>query len=84
MAKPKVKISERAAIQRINRKLKVQDEKLCTARMFSDGQFMHENTDLGRYYVIDVRRNFVVNTRVDLQGYGRELGAIAEWEELAE
>jgi hypothetical protein len=88
MAKPKavtkVPISERALFQRINRRLKKDGRALQTARGFSDGTYWHENTNLGRYYIVDVRRNFVVNHHLDLQELGRELEVLSPWEELVE
>lgn len=80
----KVPVSERALIQRINRKLKGDDQKLCAARGTWDGPTWHPNSDLGRYYIIDISRNFLVSSNVDLEDYGRELKVLAPWEELAE
>ena len=67
-----VAIPERALIQRVNRKLKADGEKLRTARMFSDGHNLHENTNLDRYYVI-----------VDLEAYSRDLCVLREWEKVS-
>ena len=53
-AKSKVRISERALMQRLNRKLKSEGQILRTARWISDGPLMHEDSNLGRYYAIDL------------------------------
>lgn len=85
MAKQKVLVSERALIQRVNRKLKAEDQKLKATRGFWDkGRNLHyEDTNLGWFYIIDVQRNFVVADHVDLAHLARQLGAMAKWEELA-
>ena len=85
MAKPKLKkvpISERALIQRINRRLKQDGEMLRTARRLDAGGYWVEDSNLGRYYTIDVERNFIVQTFLDLEAYGRKLKVLAEWEAL--
>ena len=76
MAK-RVKISVRAAIQRINRKLKPKGRVLKTART------EQAEDDYGRYYVIDLRRNGVVDMHVNLDDIGSELYVLADWEEVA-
>jgi hypothetical protein len=83
LAKQKVAVTERALFQRVNRKLKQNDQKLLTARGFWDGPHFHESPDLGRHYIIDTYRNVIVDRHVDLEKYGRELGALAKWEVLA-
>ena len=37
---------------------------------------------VGDYYVIDYRRNFVVQKDVDIEDLARELGVLKPWEEL--
>jgi hypothetical protein len=73
-----VPVSERALVQRINRKLWKESEVLKAAR---------PNTravqDLGRYYVID-DRNRVVRQHCDLEEMGRELGVLAAYERLVQ
>ena len=76
-------VSEAALIARINRKLKHQDEMLRTARRYwADGHFL-EHPDLGRYFVVDLFRNLVIQTHVDLEELGREVGALREFEQVA-
>jgi hypothetical protein len=74
MPKTKVGISKRALIQRINRKLRREDEQLRAARGGRD----HQN--LGDYYVIDYRGNFVTRKDVNIVTLGRELGVLQPWE----
>jgi hypothetical protein len=72
----RVKVSERALIQRINRKLAANGESLKKSR----GD--RARSDLGEYYIINLHKNSVVNFGFDLEAKGRELGALAEWEAL--
>jgi hypothetical protein len=39
---------------------------------------------LGRYYIVDLYHNLVVDTYVDIEQLGREIGVLAEWESLHE
>lgn len=78
MKKQTVPISGRALIQRINRKLKLEDQVLRAAR----GE--RARMDLGEYYIIDVRHNFVLFKDIGLKELGRELGVLAKYERLEE
>ena len=40
------------------------------------------NLNLGDYYLIDTRRNWVSRTHVDLEKLGRELEVLQPWERL--
>jgi hypothetical protein len=73
----KVKITERAAFQRINRTLHKQGENLRTARTEK------VEAAMGRHYIIDVKRKAVTADHVDLEKLGRKLGLIEPWEEVA-
>jgi hypothetical protein len=77
MAKQRVPITEKALYQRINRKLRVDGEALKHSRADSRAWL-----DLGDYFTVDVRENFVTRHHVDLADLGRELGVLAEWETL--
>lgn len=77
----KVPVTERALIQRINRKLVKEHELLRTARLRPDG---NQETDLGRFFVVDTFHNRVARTNVDIEEQGRELGVLQPWEVLAE
>lgn len=70
-------VTERAIIQRINRKLADDDLVLKTTR----GANLQRS--VGAHYVIDVQRNFITNTHIDPETYARELGVLAHWEEVA-
>lgn len=81
-APKKVPITERALLQRINRKLKKENQVLRTARGFWAGPNWYEDNNLGRYYVIDIYQNMLVDHHVDIEEMGRDTGALAEWEAL--
>lgn len=74
----RLKITERALMQRINRKLKQDGEQLRTART------QQVETTVGHYFIVDMNRNAITTQRVDLEKMGRELGVIQPWEELGD
>jgi hypothetical protein len=67
--KPKMKITPRAALQRINRALK-------------PGEILKKSRRDGLYYVIDYQKNYVKHEDVDLTELGRTMECIALWEEV--
>ncbi|MCC5840919.1 MAG: hypothetical protein JJT96_12440 [Opitutales bacterium] len=71
----KEKISNRALIARINRKL-MPDEKLRVSR----GPY---SSDIGKYYITN-QFNIIVAAHVNLSELGRELKVLHSGEELAE
>jgi hypothetical protein len=78
-AKPKrkqIEITKRALVQRINRRLAKQDyqEKIEACRSSRDRH------NVGDFYRIDLNRNAVIGTHVDLDELGRELGVLKAWE----
>jgi hypothetical protein len=73
----RVCVTERAIIQRINRKLEPEDRKVKTARS------ARMERDYGRYYMIDIRRNAIADWHVDLDKLGRELNVLGAWEKVA-
>jgi hypothetical protein len=75
-AKLTVPVSERAAIQRINRVLRKNDEVLKATRPGP------ARTALGYFYVLNIRGNYPADTNVDLQKLGRDLAALKPWEEV--
>jgi hypothetical protein len=80
MTKPlKAPVSERALLQRINRKLKPDLEAVKKTR----GGW-RRLSDLGDYYWVDYRRNFMLNHHLDLETVGHELGVLEEWEMVSE
>jgi hypothetical protein len=72
----KMPVSERAIIQRINRKLKPALEALKVARS------ERMRLDVGQYYIIDYRMNAILHHDVDPEALGRELGVLKPWEEV--
>jgi len=72
----KVPVTVRSAIQRINRRLKPDNEMLKTAR----GRYMR--MQVGDYYIVNFNRNFILHTNVDPELLGRELGVLHEWERV--
>jgi hypothetical protein len=75
-----VPVSKRALIQRINRQLVSEERQLKAARGARAKQ------DLGDYYVLNTRSNSVMYQYkdVDLEKLGREVGALREFETLAD
>jgi len=74
----KVPVSMRGLIGRINRKLAPDFQKLCKTR---EGRAQAE---LGDFYIVEYRRNFVADTRVDPEDLGRELGVLRDYETVIE
>jgi hypothetical protein len=73
----KVKITARAAKERINRELAPDLRALKTART------PQAIIDHGKYYVVDFERNYLVHRDVNLEEYGQKLGVIHGWESVA-
>ena len=73
----RVPVSERALVQRINRKLTKDDEQLHATRPGTRAEF-----DLGRYYVRDFRCPNIVRMHVDIEDLARELEVLQPWEEM--
>ena len=74
LRQPKIEVSMRAVIQRINRRLARVGEHL---HRYRGGQWY---TDLGDYYIRDEYRNFLVQGHVEPEGLARELGVLRESE----
>lgn len=70
-------VSERALVARINRALAKQHESLRRCRMGTQAF-----NDLGAYYVLDVYRNHVLATHVNIEALGRELNVLGVGETL--
>ncbi len=73
----KVKVSERAIVARISRALAKEGEALRRCRRDS-----RSYSTLGDYYVIDINRNFVTSTDIDLEKWAREMKVLQAWEEM--
>ena len=67
-------ITDQALIKRINRKLAGIDEQLRKARSYDH--------NLGWFYTVNTYRNWIVDTHVDLEELGRELGVLRPGEEV--
>ena len=74
--KPKSIVSQKAVVQRINRKLWPEG----VLRM-SRSVIMRKQ--IGRYYILDVRRESIARRDVDIESLGRELKALQPWETIA-
>jgi hypothetical protein len=70
----KMPVSARAVIQRINRKLRPDREKLRVTRSDLWRQ------DVGDYYVIDCAKNWITQKHVDPEELGRRLQVLQPWE----
>jgi hypothetical protein len=77
-----VNVSEHALVQRINRKLKHQNERLRRLRGAGNWPPPRGYHDLGEYYVVD-DCNCVTATHCDLEILARDLGAMHERETVA-
>ena len=73
-------VTEQALIRRINRKLAREGQFGEQLHKYRGG---HSLIDLGNFYVIDRDTGGLVQTHVDLEEYGREVGALVKSEELA-
>ncbi len=74
----KAKVTSRAVIQRINRKLAPDMEKLRTTR----GERMQ--LEVGRYHVVDFGRNIITGVNIDPEEMARALGVLEDYEEMVE
>lgn len=77
-------VTERALIQRINRRIGGYDRGTCTAwgerlRKLRGDRWW---ADFGSYYTVDWNTGGLCDRHIDLEEYGREVGALAEWESL--
>lgn len=72
-------VTERAVLLRVNRKLNSCGERL-KRRRYDARRF----DDTGRFYLIDVDRNFLVSADVDLEAFARELGALKPYEKITD
>ena len=78
----KVPVSTRAVVARINRKLAEVDEVLRRSRPhYVEGRPFYDQ-NVGEFYRVDTRRNFLVQGHVDLEALGRELEVLKGYEAL--
>jgi hypothetical protein len=71
------KVSTRAVLQRINRKLQPQYEQVRKAR----GRLANE-PGFGEYYQVDFNHNRIVDGNVDIEELARELEVLHQWESV--
>lgn len=74
----KVPVTMRALTQRINRNLAHQDEQLKKSGSERLAQ------QLGDYYLLNTRGNYIARLGVDPEQLGRTLGVLQDWECVAE
>jgi hypothetical protein len=77
----KMRVTERSLIARVNRRLAEKHQRLHKTK----GRYNRTRSGMGQYYIVDERRNVIVDHRMDegrLAHVARELGALAEWEEV--
>jgi hypothetical protein len=84
MAKQTVPVSVRALIQRINRKLRADADGAPADEVHATRGQGRARLDLGDYYMLNTRRNFISEHHIDLEDFGRELKVLAAWERLDE
>jgi hypothetical protein len=72
----KVLVSRRALIQRLNHALA---ETRLLLKKTKGGRMKKQ---LGEYYLIDLKRNALVEKGVDMEKLGRKHGVLAAWERL--
>jgi hypothetical protein len=73
-----VPVTVRALLQRVNRALD------SDGRVLKSSRGARAEEALGRFYVIDQRRNVIVDKAVDLEAFARKLGALKEYEHLVD
>ena len=73
----KVSITRRALVARINRKLGHDLEQLKKCRVDSNGY-----SYLGDFYLVDLSKNNVQDTHVDIVTIAKKLKVLAEYEQL--
>jgi hypothetical protein len=83
MKSKKVPVNERALLKRVNRKLEADLEVVRKSRPFYDGERPYYDQNTGMFYRVDLSRNFLVESDVNLEELAREIGALKTWEQLA-
>jgi len=78
----KVPVSERAVIQRINRKFRSEDG--APARELKKTRGTRAKLDLGDFYILNTKHNSIDEDHVDPEALGRELEVLSDSEECFE
>ena len=76
---PKVSVSARAVLARVNRQLAAEGSVLKRCRQDS-----RRHSQLGDYYMVNMNSNGIFKMQCELEEEARELGVLGEWEVLAE
>ena len=72
-------ITEHAALLRLNRKLKKEQQKVCRSRF---SQVSGDYGELGRFYVVDESIGAVIAKDIDLPQWMNEAGILKDYEEI--
>lgn len=80
--KEKVPITERALLKRINRSL-AEDGQMVRKTRALRRPWIEYPQGFGPFHRHDLRRNFVLETDLDLEGFAREIGILREGEQMA-
>lgn len=73
----KVPVSRRALIQRINRYLAERRQQLRS----TGGRSATQRQQLGDFYIVDLENGQLVETRIDIEGYARQLRLLKNFEQ---
>lgn len=78
----RVAVTERAIIQRVNRKFVSEYGRLGRELKKTRGE--RAKLDLGDFYILDKKGNFIWEHHVDPEETARDMEVLADWEYLAE
>jgi hypothetical protein len=77
MKSEKVAVSERALLQRLNRRLR--DEGIVIKKARGE----RAQLQVGDYFALKIVGNYIVDKDCDLEELGKQHGALQGWEEMA-
>ena len=72
-----IPVAIRAVMQRVNRRLATEGKRLKTVRK---GQ--RYRAEIGPYFVVSLKTGRLIEIRIDLEGFARQLGALSDWEKI--
>jgi hypothetical protein len=73
----KKQITKKSLMARINRKLEGEQQQLCKSQLNTRAQ-----SNLDDFYVLDTLRHSIIDYHVDLAELARDIGTMANYEEL--
>ena len=76
---PRISVSARVVLARVNRKLAAEGSVLKRCRQDS-----RNHDELGDYYMVNSNSSGIFKVQCELEEEARELGVLGEWEVLAE